>query len=54
MIKGNSKDKELNMEINTRLSKEHFFPFLQEKLKIQIKHHWDSRFVCVKTSLTHL
>ena len=30
------------MEINTRLFKEHFFFFvLQEKLKIQVKHHWD-------------
>ena len=33
MIKGNSKDKELKMEINTKLSKEHFFLFCRKNWK---------------------
>ena len=31
MIQGDAKDKALNMEINTRLSKEHFLFFCKEK-----------------------
>ena len=53
MTKSNSKDEELQAEINTSLSKKHFFLFLQEKLKTQIKHHWDSGSAYMKTS-THL
>ena len=33
MIQGDSKEKELNMEINPRLSKEHFFLFYRKKKK---------------------
>ena len=37
MIQGDSKDKELNMEINPRLSKEHFLLFCRKK-KINTSH----------------
>ena len=38
MIQGDTKDKELNMENNTRLSKENFL-FFYKKIKTQIMHH---------------
>ena len=56
MIQSDSKDKGLNMEINTRLFKEHFFFFFffAGNLKIQVKHHLDFESTCMRISLTHL
>ena len=55
MIQSDSKDKGLNMEINTRLFKEHFFFFcFVGNLKIQVKYHWDFESTCMRISLTHL